>query len=96
MFSKEQIELELMQMKLKCAKIDLVRSLNWLRPSYTFPVNVKLDGTRWVCYLETDPDPLKCPIAYGESPAQACENFDNLWNGNAEFLVDQEDEEEQF
>jgi hypothetical protein len=39
---------------------------------------------------------MKCPMAYGDSPDQACKNFDNLWLGAAEFLVDQEEEEEKF
>jgi len=96
MINKEQMELELMAIKIKSAKLDMIRSMNWLRPSFTFPVNVFLDGSRWVCSLETHPDPLKCPIAYGSSPAQACENFDNLWMGASEFLIDQEEEEEKF
>ncbi len=94
--NKEQMELEIMKIRVKSAKLDLARSMSLLRPSFIFPVNVYLDGSRWVCMLETHPDPLKCPIAYGESPAQACDNFDNLWMGSAKFLVDQEDEEEQF
>jgi hypothetical protein len=35
-------------------------------------------------------------IAYGESPAQAVSNFDQLWLGSPDFLLDQEEEEEQF
>lgn len=96
MFSKDQLEIELLSIRVKSAKLDMVRSLNGLRPSYMYPVCVYLDGSRWVCSLETHHNPLKCPVAYGESPAQACENFDNLWVGSAEFLVDQEEEEEQF
>ena len=95
MLSKEQLELELIATKVKQAKIDYIRSLNWLRPSLSYPVNIKLDGSRWVCTLETDADPAKCPIAYGDSPRQACENFDCLWNGAADFLVDGEPEEEE-
>jgi len=65
-------------------------------PHCNVPVNVVRDGSRWVCSFDSDPDPLKCVIAYGESPAQACSNFDALWNGAPDFLIDQEDEEEQF
>ena len=96
MLSKDQLELELVAIKVKQAKVDYARSLTWLRPSMSYPVSISLDGSRWVCSLETDPDPLKCPVAYGESPRQACENFDCLWNGAAEFLVEQETEEEKF
>jgi len=96
MLSKEQLELEILKTKLKRANYELGRTMTYMRPSMTYPVCVYLDGTRWVCTLETHNDPLKCPTAYGESPDQACNNFDHLWMGSAEFLVDQEDEEEQF
>lgn len=68
------------------------------RPHCNVPVNVVRDGSRWVCLFESDQDPLKCVVAYGESPAQACANFDALWNGAPGFLIDEEEEdhEEQF
>lgn len=96
MDNEKQLKLNILSTKAQIAKLDLFHALESLRPSHNLPVRVRLEGTRWVCILESDFDILKCPVAYGESPKQACENFDNLWNGNAEFLVDQEEEEEEF
>ena len=96
MLNKEQAEAEVMSLRLQTAKLELTKAISNLRPSFTFPVSVTLNGSRWVCTLATDIDPMKCVTAYGESPAQAMENFDLLWMGSAEFLVDGEPEEEEF
>lgn len=96
MTNKDQLELEILRVKLKQANYELGRTMTYMRPSMTYPVSVFLDGTRWVCLLDTHNDRMKCPQATGESPDQACDNFDHLWMGSAEFLVDQEEEEEQF
>lgn len=96
MLNKDQLELQILTVELDTANFERVRAMNGLRPSFTFPVNIVLEGSRWVCSLVTDPDPLKCIVAYGESPDQAMFNFDCLWNGTTEFLADQEEEIEEF
>ena len=96
MKNREEIKTEIASTNLQTAQLRAVYALNVLKPSFNFPVRVYLDGSRWVCIYDTNEDMLKCPVAYGESPKQACDNFDNLWNGDAEFLVDQEEEEEEF
>lgn len=96
MLNKEQLELEILVVDLRTAQAKYATAMARLRPSQTYPVNITLDGSRWVCTLFTDSNPLKCVTAYGNSPSQACENFDLLWMGNSEFLIDQEDELEEF
>lgn len=81
---KAQIEIEI-------AKMRLVRVQLGLLPHLRVPVRVFRDGSRWVCIFESHPDPLRCVVAYGDSPAQACSNFDALWNGG-HILEDPEEE----
>lgn len=95
MFDKEQHEIAILKMELATAKVLYYKAMNGMRPSRQLPITVYREGSRWVCIFETDPDIMKCVVAYGESPEQACMNFDCLWNGTAEFLIDPEDEEEE-
>lgn len=96
MQSRDELKHELAAIELKAAQLRAVYALKMVRPSSMYPVRVFLDGSRWVCIFDTHEDQLRCPMAYGESPRQATENFDALWDGAADFLVDQEEEEEQF
>lgn len=82
---KAQLEIEVSRYKLIAYQLELL-------PHMRYPVRIYRDGGHWVCILETDPEPMNCVIAYGESPAQACRNFDSLWNG-ANII---EPEEEEF
>ena len=85
---KASIEIEI-------AKLRLLEQQVSFAPHLNVPVRVYRDGSRWVCVFESHPDPLRCVVAYGDSPAQACRNFDALWNG-PDFLIDSEEPEEQF
>ena len=97
--SKLKMEnLELLEQKYKTdlADLELLIARLSLLPHNCLPITVTRDGSRWVCMYECHPDPLRCVIAYGESPKQACENFDNLWNGTGYVLEEVEEEEEEF
>ena len=93
MFGIRQIKKKILSVKLKTAQYEMIHVGMGLRPSRQLPISVVRDGSRWVCIFETDPDPLKCVIAYGESPEQATQNFDMLWNGAPGFILDGDDEE---
>jgi len=85
------------RLEVEAARLRVIEMQMRFLPHCNVPVTVTREGSRWVCMFETDPDPLNCVVAYGESPAQACSNFDALWNGAPGFVLeDQEDEEEQF
>lgn len=90
--------LQLLEQKHKTdiAALQLMYAQMSLLPHSRVPVSITRDGSRWVCTFACHPDPMKCVIAYGESPSQACLNFDHLWNGSSEFLVEKEEEEEEF
>jgi hypothetical protein len=88
---------KLRQLRLRKAEYELAVVQSKLLPSRQFPVDVVREGSRWVCMFLCDPQSkLNNVIAYGESPAQAVANFDQLWLGSPDFLLDQEEEEEQF
>lgn len=59
------------------------------RPCYNVHTNIYRDGPHWVCIFGENDSGV---VAYGASPAQACDNFDQLWVGG----LDQDDEEEEF
>lgn len=93
--SREQIDLRTSLLKMKVAEARLVVIYRQLRPSHNLPITIKREGARWVCLMDTDPDILNCPVAYGSSPEQAMVNFDMMWNGvGIEIQQQQEDEEE--
>ena len=100
MFGIQQMKKQLLRSKIERAKLEHLAVAMSFRPSRQLPICVVRDGGRWVCTFETDPDPLKCVTAYGDSPEQATQNFDALWNGTGAFLPDvieeDEDQEEQF
>lgn len=73
------------------AKAKLTRIQQQFLPHLNVPVRVYRDGSRWICIFESHPDPLRCVIAYGDSPSQACSNFDSLWLGG-HILPDPEEE----
>lgn len=81
---KASIEVEIAQAKLLRLQYNFLPHLN-------VPVRVYRDGSRWVCIFESHPDPMRCVIAYGDSPAQACSNFDALWRGG-HIIQDPEEE----
>jgi len=97
MFGIQQLKKQILKVKLQRAKLNVASLMTTFRPSRQLPISVTRDGSRWVCLFECDPDPMKCVIAYGESPEQATVNFDYLWNGVPGFVIeDTEEEEEQF
>lgn len=95
MFGIRQLKKNILATDLKTATYKMLYAGSNLRPSRQLPISVLRDGGRWVCIFETDPDPLKCVIAYGDSPEQATQNFDMLWNGAPGFILDDEQEEEE-
>lgn len=96
MFGLRQLKKQILQTQLKSETYKMLHSGANLRPSRQLPINVVRDGGKWVCIFETDPDPLKCVVAYGNSPEQATQNFDMLWNGVGLFVEEEDSEEEQF
>jgi hypothetical protein len=86
----EKARLQVEQEKLKLLELQLD-----FCPHRNIPVRVYRDGSRWVCSLESAPEPTNCVTAYGSSPQQACTNFDHIWNGTGFALPDQEEEEEE-
>lgn len=91
------LEIREQELKVELMKLRVLEQQISFAPHLNVPVRVYRDGSRWICTFECDPDPLKCVIAYGESPAQACRNFDSLWNGAPGFVIeDTEDPEEEF
>jgi len=94
MFGIQQLKKQLLRHKIDKAKLEHLAVALTFRPSRQLPISVFREGGRWVCMFETDPDQLKCVIAYGDSPEQATQNFDALWNGTGQFLPDQLEEDE--
>lgn len=84
-----------LQLDIKLGELRVLEQQISFAPHLNVPVRVFREGSRWVCVFESHPDPMRCVIAYGESPAQACRNFDALWNGTG-FLLDGEEPEEEF
>lgn len=84
----------------EAAKADEILTKMSFLPHRAWPVQIYREGSRWLCMLQHHPDPLQCVIAYGDSPAQACENFDALWNAptemDFEMPPDFYEEEEEF
>jgi len=66
------------------------------RPCYQVPCTIKRDGSRWICTLESSPNVLECVTAYGESPAQAMENFDAVWLGTGYVLPEPKEEDDDY
>lgn len=88
---------KLRQLRLETAQYKLTVQQTKLLPSRQFPIDVLREGSKWVCIFMCDPEnQLNNVIAYGESPAQAVHNFDMLWVGAPDFLIDQEEPEEEF
>lgn len=53
-----------------------------LRPCHYYPVTIEHDGIRWTCtYLGSD-----AAVGYGESPQEAMNAFDKMWQGVANEL----------
>lgn len=72
---KEAIELQTAQAELLRIQIEFL-------PHMRYPTTIVREGSRWVCSFQCHPDPLQCVTAYGDSPSQACANFDALWNAD--------------
>jgi len=88
---------KLRELRLQRSQYKLAVQQCKLLPSRQFPIDVLRDGSRWVCVFMCDPENfLNNVVAYGESPAQAVANFDMLWTGAPDFLIDQEEPEEEF
>lgn len=90
------LKLEKARLQVEQEKLRLLQEQFNFCPHCYIPVRVYRDGSRWVCSLESDPDPMNCVIAYGSSPQQACNNFDHIWNGTGFALSEEDEEEEQF
>jgi hypothetical protein len=97
MFSLKRLKIQLADTQLKHAQLKLARTLQSFRPSHQLPVTIVNKGGHWVCKFECSSEPMENAIAFGDSPEQACLNFDALWNGQVPILNDNyEEEEEQF
>ena len=72
-----------------------IRARMSLMPHQQWPVTVTREGSKWVCSYPCHPDPLQCVTAYGDSPGQACSNFDSLWH-QTDGLIDSPEDEEEF
>lgn len=70
------------QIQLQVAQHELLRIQMEFLPHMRYPTVVVREGSRWVCSFPCHPDPLICVTAYGETPTQACNNFDLLWNSD--------------
>ncbi len=91
-----QLKLREQRALTEAAEFALVdQKMNFL-PHRNFPVAVHRDGDKWVCSFGFHPDPLLHVMAYGDCPAQACSNFDALWNGVGVALEDEEEDEEEY
>jgi hypothetical protein len=89
---KQTYEVKEVKFRAEAAEAMSLAARMTLMPSNRLPVTVYRDGSHWVCSFDCHPDPLKCVVAYGESPSQACANFDALWMGTAEVLEEPEEE----
>ena len=96
MLRMRQIRLKTAEAKLQYHQLKVSKLLQSFRPSFQMPVTVINDNGRWVCKFECSHDPMENVIAYGESPEQACHNFDALWNGEMPIINDHYEEEENF
>lgn len=85
---RSYVELQIAQQQLTNFRLDNL-------PSRCLPIQIKQEGSNWVCVLHTSPDLSECPIAYGESPQQAMNNFDHLWFGLG-VIVDHPDDEDEL
>ncbi len=94
MFLMRQLKLRQQLAETHAAELLLVEQKMSFLPSRNFPVSIHREGSRWVCSFGFHPDPAFHVTAYGDCPAQACANFDALWNGVGVVLEDEEDEEE--
>jgi len=94
MLSIDQIEIRTAMFKMKQAEVELLLLHQQMRPSHNLPINIHRENSRWVCIMETHPEIINCPIAYGNSPAQAMLNFDLMWNGAGIEIQPPDDEEE--
>jgi len=88
----DQLRLKEQQYRTKLAELKVIEQQYSLAPHCNVPIDLFRDGSRWVCMFHCHPDPLKCVVAYGESPQQACSNFDHLWVGTPGFLLEEEEE----
>ena len=99
MFKKRQLELQILQVRLRNEKLKQSRIMLEFLPSYQLPVTITQENGRWVCGYYCHDDDMQNAVAYGDSPQQACMNFDQLWLGNVPILSDHYDdnnEEEEF
>lgn len=88
----KQCQLRIAKHNERAAEYEATAAFNMIRPSCCLPCTIKRDGSRWLCILESSPDVMECPMAYGESPAQAMLNFDHLWLGAGIQLDDPYDD----
>ena len=93
LFSRlSSLKRHILELKIERAKVKLLEAQYKLLPHRNVPARLYRDGSRWVCVFQSHPDPMKCVIAYGDSPMQACVNFDNIWNGAGILLEEPEEE----
>ncbi len=68
--------------QVQVAHHELLRIRAEFLPHMLYPTVVVREGSKWVCSFPCHPDPMLCVTAYGETPAQACSNFDALWSAS--------------
>ena len=87
-----QLRLLQMNAEVEAARYTRDLAIEQLRPHKLYPVTMYHDGVRWVCsygvfgdayveYLPAQALGESGVVAYGATPAEACENFDRLWLG---------------
>ena len=80
--------------EVEIAKLKLLHMQQSFLPHMNVPVTVCREGSHWKCIFYVDEEEINCVVAYGSCPAQACANFDALWNGDFVDLEEEEEEEE--
>ena len=70
------------------AKFDdaYVEHFNRMRPSVYLPVKVIRDGNAWSCslYWPEERNMMEQLVTYGDTPEEACINFDKAWTTKEE------------
>lgn len=96
MFKLHQLKIREQSLLVQAAELNLIEQKLMFLPSRSFPIMVHRDGSKWVCSFGFHPDPTFHVVAYGESPAQACTNFDALWAGTGVALEEEDEGEEEY
>lgn len=86
MFERLRLRKQLLQLKVATAQEKLATQQHMkteamlrLCPHYYLPTAIYTEGGKWICELEECHEHQQGVIAYGDSPLEACMNFDKLW-----------------